>query len=63
MVTFSGCEQEARDIFAARQIDADFHAQLEHSSTSWKMEFPVFTRRVEGIITIALFSDSRHGLQ
>lgn len=59
MATFSRCKQEASDIVAVRLTDTHFSARLERSSTTWKMEFPVFIQRVEGVVAIALFSAYR----
>ncbi|MGW0833401.1 hypothetical protein [Streptomyces prunicolor] len=59
MATFAGCEQEAGGIVAVRLAEIGFRARLERSSASWEMEFPFFTRRLEVIIAIALFSAYR----
>lgn len=59
MATFAGCEREASRIVAVRLTEVGFRARLECGSASWEMEFPVFTRRLEGVIAIALFSAYR----
>ena len=63
MATFAGCAQEAGEIVAARLTEVGFRARLECGSASWEMEFPVFTRRLEGVIAIALFSAYRRSEQ
>ncbi|MEU9397568.1 hypothetical protein AB0D86_47310 [Streptomyces sp. NPDC048324] len=55
MAEFARCEQEASDIIEARLRNAGFRQRQECSSQTWSMEFPVFIRRVQIIIAIALF--------
>jgi hypothetical protein len=63
VATFAGCEREASRIVAIRLTEIGFRARLECSSASWEMEFPVFIRRLEGVIAIALFSAHRSSEQ
>ncbi|MFI6626250.1 hypothetical protein [Streptomyces sp. NPDC050528] len=63
MATFAGCAQEAGEIVAARLTEVGFRARLECGGVSWEMEFPVFVRRLEGVIAIALFSAYRSSEQ
>lgn len=63
MAVFATCEQAAGDIVAARLWEAVFHARLEHSATAWEMEFPLFIRRVQTVIAIALFSTHRRAAE
>ncbi|MFE0632674.1 hypothetical protein ACFW3D_37690 [Streptomyces sp. NPDC058864] len=56
MTTFASCELEATDLLTERLRNLHFRRRLEDTSATWGLDFPSFTRRVQIIIAIGLFS-------